>query len=190
LGVVGWLLGFYTAMFEEVSEECGGFGLQHAAVCGEGMVEACVGGGVMEGTGVPGLPIWGGVDEAREAGGVGCSGAHGAGLQGRVEGAADEAPGAEMGGGPPDGQEFGVGGGISLSLAFVGGDGQDLCSPGDDGAHGGLALSGGFAGGREGPAHHGEVLFGVLFKFSRHAADNSREMVWEAELPMWGLLGR
>jgi hypothetical protein len=144
---MGWSLGFYPAVFEEVFEEFGGFGLQHAAMCGEGMVEAGVGGGVMEGTGVSCLPIWGGVDQAGEAGGVGCSGAHGAGLQGRVEGAAGEAPGAEVSGGPLDSQEFGVGGGIFPSLAFVSGDGQDLPSPSDDGSDGDFALFGGFPGG-------------------------------------------
>jgi hypothetical protein len=63
------------------------------------MVKAGVGGEVIEGTGGAGFGIWGGVDEAAYTGGVKGAGAHRAGFEGSVEGAAGEAPGSEYFGG-------------------------------------------------------------------------------------------
>jgi hypothetical protein len=105
---------------------------------------------------------------------LGGAGAHGAGFQGGVEGAAGEAPAAQGRGGLADREEFGVGGRVFGGLALVGGDGQDLPFSGDHGAHGGLALFGGARGGEQGAAHHGQVRGGLIFV---HRADDSREMV-------------
>lgn len=118
------------------------------------MVEAGVFGDAVEGSGVAGFGVRGGVDEAGEACGVDGAGAHRAGLEGRVEGAAGETPAAEPCGRPSDREEFGVSGGVTGRLAFVGGHGEHLLPAGHDGAHGHLASGGGLTGGFERPAHH------------------------------------
>jgi hypothetical protein len=77
---------------------------------------------------------------------VGGAGAHGARFQGGVEGTACQSPASGSGGCPTDGEEFGVGCRITCCLALVGGDGQDLLSPGDDGPDRDLTLFGGLLG--------------------------------------------
>lgn len=71
-----------AAFFEEVAEEGGGFGFEEAAGNGEGMVEAGIGGEVVEGTGCAGFGVGGGVDEAADAGGVEGARTHGARFEG------------------------------------------------------------------------------------------------------------
>ena len=87
------------------------------------MIEAGVGGGIVEGAGVSGFRIRGRVDQARETTCVGGAGTHGAWLQGGVEGAARQSPATSDGGSTTDREELGVGGGIPCSLALVAGDG-------------------------------------------------------------------
>ncbi len=87
------------------------------------MIEAGVCRKVVEGAGGACFGIGGGVDEAIYTGGVEGAGAHGAGFEGNVEGAAGETPASELVGGAADGEEFGVGCRVSRSLALVvGGD--------------------------------------------------------------------
>ena len=88
------------------------------------MVEAGVCGKVVEGAGGACLGIGGGVDEAVYAGGVEGTGAHGAGFEGDVEGAAGETPASELVGGAAYGEEFGVGGRVFRGLALVVGGGE------------------------------------------------------------------
>jgi hypothetical protein len=84
--------------------------------------------------------IRGRVDQTRETACVGGAGAHGARFQGGVEGTACQTPASGSGGCPTDGEEFGVGRRIPCCFALVGGDGQDLPSPSDDGPDGNLTL--------------------------------------------------
>jgi hypothetical protein len=75
---VGTSFGFVAAVAEEVAEEGGGVFCEEAILNDDGVVEAGIGRGVMEATGVAGFGIGGSEDQAREAGGVGGAGAHGA----------------------------------------------------------------------------------------------------------------
>ena len=84
--------GVPAAIFEESTQHFCGFGLEEALLDGDRVIEAGVGGGVVEGPGVTGLGIRGRVDEAVHTGGVGGAGAHRARFQGGVEGAAGEPP--------------------------------------------------------------------------------------------------
>ena len=143
----------FAAVLEEITEQTGGFGLEEAPFDDDGVVEAGIGGDVVEGPGVTGLRVGGGVDETVYTGRVGRAGAHGARFQGGVEGTAGEAPPARSFGGLADGEELGVGGGISGGFALVGGDSEDLLSPGDHGADRDLAPPGGALGGEQGAAH-------------------------------------
>ncbi len=166
--------GFLAAIFEESAEQFGGFGFEDAFIDGNTMVEVVVGGYVVEAACVTGLGIRGSVDEAIDAGGVGGAGAHGAGFEGRVEGAARQAPAARGGGGAADSEEFGVGRGVSRGLALVGGDGQDLPSSRDDGPHGDLAALGCALCCFEGAPHHGQVRGAEIFGFCAHGVDDSK----------------
>ena len=185
-----WRLGAAAAFFEEGAEEGGGFGLEDAAFCGECVVEAFVGGDVVEGTGGAGFGIRRRVDEAAYAGGVEGPGAHGAGLEGGVEGTTAQAPAPQPLGGASEGEELGVGGRVPGRLALVVGRGEDFVAPRDDGADGHLAPAGGLFGLFEGVAHEAQVAGGVrlagffrrvaggfvrgfAFKFFGHEADNS-----------------
>ena len=162
--------GAFAAVFEEGAEQVGGLSLEEAAVHGEGVVQAGVPGGVVQGSRVAGLGVGGGVDEACQAGGVGGAGAHRAGFEGGVEGAAGEAPAAQGPRGFSDGEELGVGGGVAGGLAFVGGDGEDLLSPGHHGPDGDLPPAGRLLRGEQGAAHHGQVGLGGGGSWSlRHA---------------------
>lgn len=125
------------------------------------MVEAFVGGDVVEGAGGACFGVRGGVDEAVYAGGVEGAGAHGAGFEGGVEGAAAEAPAPELFGGAAEGEELGVGGRVLGHLALVVGGGEDLVAARDDGADGDLALAGGLFCFFEGVAHEAQVAGGV-----------------------------
>ena len=128
----------------------------------EGVVEAGIGRGVVEGAGVTGFRVGGREDQAREAGGVGGTGTHGAWFEGGVESAAGQAPATKGGGGATNCQQFGVCRGVPGSLALVGGDGQDLPSPGDHGPDRDFPFIGGIPSGEQGAAHHHEVGFGKL----------------------------
>src|ERR671921_1165962 len=156
-GGFGGLSGSPATILEEVAKQCGGPFFEKAAFDDEGMIEAGVGGGIVKGAGVSGFGIRGRVDQTRETACVGGAGAHGARFQGGIEGAASKSPPSGSGGSPTDGEEFGVGRRIPCRLALVGGDGQDLLSPGDDGPDGDLTLFGGLLGGEQGAAHHDEV---------------------------------
>ena len=60
----GALFGLMAAIFEEVAEQCGGFGFEEAAFDEDGVVETGIGGGVVEGACVSGFGILGRVDQA------------------------------------------------------------------------------------------------------------------------------
>lgn len=170
----GGLSGSLATIQEEIAEQCGGSFFEKAAFNDEGMIEAGVGGRVVEGTGVSGFGIRGSVDQTRETACVGGAGAHGAWFQGGVEGAACQSPAACDGGCLTDREELRVGGGIPCGLALVGCDGQDLPSPGDDGPDGNLTLLGGILSREYGAAHHGEVgLRRIVCQWLRHEADDS-----------------
>src|SRR5215210_6136612 len=154
-GSFGSLSGSPATILEEVAEQCGGSIFEEAAFDDEGMIEAGVGGGVVEGTCVSGFGIRGRVDQTRETASVGGAGAHGARFQSGVEGVACQSPAASGGGCATDSEEFGVGGRIPCSLTLVCGDGQNLLSPGDDSSHRNLAVFGGLLSGEHGAAHHG-----------------------------------
>jgi hypothetical protein len=115
--------GTSATILEEVTEQCGGSLFEKAAFDAEGMIEAGVGGSIMEGAGISGFGVGGCVDQTRETAGVGGAGAHGAWFQGDVEGTACKSPASEGGGCAADREELGVGGGISCCLTLVGGDG-------------------------------------------------------------------
>jgi hypothetical protein len=166
--------GASATILEEVTEQSGGSLFEKAAFDAEGMIEAGVGGGVVESAGVSGFGIGGRVDQAGETACVGGAGAHRAWFQGGVEGAACKSPASDGGGCPADGEELGVRGGISCCFALVGGDGQYLPSPGDDGPDRNFTLVRGILGGEQGAAHHGDVsLRGILCQWRRHDADDS-----------------
>ena len=88
---------------------------------------------------------------------MGGAGAHGARFECGVEGTVGQAPAAKGGGGPPEGEEFGVGCGIPCGLTLVGGDGEEIFSPGDYGPYGDLTPPGSGLCGEEGAAYHGEI---------------------------------
>ena len=144
-----------ATILEEVAEQAGGFGFENAAFDEDSVVEASVGGDIVEGASVSGFGIRGRVDQTRETGCVGCACAHWARLQGGIEGTAGQAPAACSFGCPTDGEELSVRGWVACSLALVGGDGQDLPSPGNDGPYRNLALTSSVFRGKQGAAHHG-----------------------------------
>jgi hypothetical protein len=150
----GDLTGSLTAILEEDAELCGGYFFEKPGFDEEGVVEAGIGGDVVESAGVSGFGIGGRVDQTRETACVGGAGAHGAWFQGGVEGASGQAPASNSGGCTTDRKKFGVGSGVSGSLTFVGGNCQDLPSPGDDSPDGNLALFGRALSGEQGQAHH------------------------------------
>lgn len=80
-----------------------------------------------------------GVADAVEARHEGRAGTHGAGFFGDVEGAAFEAPAAEVAGGLGEGEHFGVGGGVLVALDGVVGGGDDFAGAHDDAADGDFA---------------------------------------------------
>jgi hypothetical protein len=127
---------------KEVAEQGGGPLSEETAFDEKRVVEAGICGDVMKGAGVSRFGVGGRIDQTGETAGVGGAGAHGAWLQGGVEGATAQAPAARSGGGATDREEFGVGGGVSGSLAFIGGDGQNLSSPRNNGPDGYLPLLG------------------------------------------------
>src|SRR5215203_4666562 len=112
----GVLSGLAATILEEVAELRGGSFFEKAAFDEEGVVEAGVGGDVVEGPGVSGFGIRGRVDQSRETACVGGARAHGTRLQGGVECASCQSPAAGGGGCATDRQEFGVGGGIPGGL--------------------------------------------------------------------------
>src|SRR5829696_10558390 len=122
VGSFGSLSGSPATILKEVAEQCGGSFFEKAAFDDEGMIEAGVGGGVVQGACVSGFGIRSRVDQTRETACVGGAGAHGAWFQGGVEGAACQSPAARGGGCTTDRQKLGVCGGIPSSLALVGGD--------------------------------------------------------------------
>jgi hypothetical protein len=171
-------LWFVATLFEKDAEEGCGFVLQDSGGVGVGVVQAGVGREVVESARGACFGVWGGIYEAAYAGGVQGTGAHGARLEGSVEGTVGEAPATELLGSAAEGEELGVGGRVSGSFALVVGGRDDFLSPGDHGADGDLALFGGLRGFFEGAAHHCEVSGGRFvvvfwFKFFGHGADNS-----------------
>src|SRR5215211_5053056 len=189
-GRFGGLSGFPATILEEVAEQCGGSIFEKAAFDDEGMIEAGVGWSIVEGACVSGFGIRGRVDQTREAACVGGAGAHGAWFQGGVEGAACQSPAACGGGCAADREEFGVGGGISCSLALVCGDGQDLLSPGDDGPDRNLTLVCSILSGEQGAAHHGEVgLRRIVCQLRRHEADDNSPSFFVVVAPERAKLG-
>jgi hypothetical protein len=154
---------------EKVAEQYGGSFFEKAAFDEEGVIESGIGVDAVEGASVPGFGVGGRVDQTGETACVGGAGAHGAWLQGGVEGAACQAPAACGSGCVTDREEFGVGGGISGSLALVGGDGKDLLSPGDDSSDRDLSPFGCVFRGEQGTAHHSEICFrSIVCQWRRH----------------------
>src|SRR5215212_5923565 len=187
-GGFGSLSGSPATILKEVAEQCGGSFFEKAAFDDEGMIEAGVGGGIVEGTCVSGFGIRGRVDQTRETACMGGAGAHGAWFQGGVEGAVCQSPAARGGGCTTDGEELSVGGGIPCSLTLVCGDGQNLLSPGDDSSDRDLALFGGLLSGEQGAAHHGDVgLRRIVCQWRRHEADDSS--LWPSLMLLWMELG-
>jgi hypothetical protein len=146
-GGFGCLFWSPATILEEVAEQCGGAFLEKAAFDDEGMIEAGIGRGIVEGACVSGFGIRGRVEQARETACVDGAGAHGARFQGSVEGTAGKSPAACGDGCATDREEFGVGGGIPCSLTLVCSDGHDLLSPGNDGPDRNLTLFGGLLSG-------------------------------------------
>lgn len=93
------------------------------------------------------------VEDLSDAGDDECTGAHGAGLFGDVEGAFVEAPVADGVGGLGDGEDFGVGGGIVGAARLVVGGGDDLAFVLDDGSDGDFVFFPGFNGFVVGEGH-------------------------------------
>lgn len=155
------------------------------------MVQAGVGREFVEGAGSPGFGVRSSVDESAYAGGMECAGAHGAGLEGGIEGTAGEAPRLELPRSAAESEELGVGGRVSGGLAFVVGGRYNLFTPDNHGAHGDLASFGCLCSFFEGAAHHYkvfcsgsggwtgraqgsiEIVVVFRFKFFGHGADNS-----------------
>jgi hypothetical protein len=93
-GGLGGFSGTPATTLEEVAEQCGGSFFEKAAFDDEGVIEASVGGSIVECACISGFGIRGRVDQTRETARVGGAGAHGAGFQGGVEGAACQSPAA------------------------------------------------------------------------------------------------
>ncbi len=147
--------------------------MQDSAGVGVGVVEAGVGGEVVEGTGGACFGIWGGIDQAAYAGSVEGAGAHEARLEGGIEGTVGEAPAPRASGGATESEEFGMGGRVFRDLALIVGSGQDLFSPGDHGADGDLAQFGGTRSLFEGTAHKPQIPGSFGFEFFVHGSDDS-----------------
>jgi len=93
-----------AAIFEEITEQFGGFGFKDTPFDGDCVVESVICWDIVKRSGVTGFRVGGSVDEAVQARGVSGAGAHGARFQGRVEGAAGEPPAAQSRGGLADGE--------------------------------------------------------------------------------------
>lgn len=144
------------------------------------MVEAGVGGDVVEGSRGSGLGVGSGVDQARDAGGVGGSGAHRAGFERGVERAAGEPPGAEGFGGAAEREYLGVGRGVGRRFTLVGGYGENLPVLGNQRADGYLSSRCRFGGGAKGAAHEIRVCFidATVFKLFEHNPIIATRKTW------------
>ena len=101
-----------------------------------------------------GFGVVGGVDEAGDAGVEDGSGAHGAGFEGDVEGAAGEPVVRERKAGLTEGYDLGVGRGVAVTEDSVLAAADDLVVIDDDGTYGDFAFQFGGAGFGDGEAHH------------------------------------
>ena len=112
-----------------------------------------------QGSGGSGLGLPGAEDDAVDARGEDCSGAHGAGFEGDDERAAAQAPGAEGSAGFAQGDDFGVTCGIVVGLAAVPSSADDVAvGVDDDGSDGDVSRLAGAVGQEEGLAHCFAVL--------------------------------
>ena len=105
------------------------------------------------------LGVVGGVDKAGDARMEDGSGTHGAGFERDVEGAVCEAVVAKMKAGLAEGDDLGVGGGVTVSEDAVLAATDDLVSVDDDGAYGNLAVGFGVIGFCDCFAELGFVVF-------------------------------
>lgn len=110
--------------------------------------------------------IAGGEDEACDARMEYGSGTHGAGFKGAVEGAAGEAIVRERAAGFPEGDDFGMGGGVvgAEDLVVAAGDHVE-CRRDDDGADGDFTCGLGGVGFGDGEAHEVEVGGGGCHRY-------------------------
>ena len=117
----------------------------------------------------PGFVLTGPVAHTGDAGVDDGPGAHGAGLQGDVQGAPGEPPGAHSGTGHVDGLHLSVGGGPAVRLPAVAAPADDVPLLGDDdAAHGHVSLGDAGFGLLQGLLHvflvgHVKVLSGEKF---------------------------
>src|SRR5690606_4335902 len=104
---------------EEPGEQGGAFLGQEAAPDDSPVIQATIGGQSKEGIPGPSLGIGGTVDYQREASLHDCPGAHRAGLQGGVEAAAIESPGAQGMSGQGHCESLGMSSGVGERLSQV-----------------------------------------------------------------------
>jgi hypothetical protein len=142
-----------AAFAEEGAEEAGAFVGEDAGGDGHLVVEAGMVEDLEDGTGCAGLGIGGSANEAAEAGVDHGAGAHGAGFEGDIEAAVEEAVVADGGGGGAEGDHLGVGGGVAVAEDAILAAREDFAVADDDGADGDFAGVGGGAGFSEGLAH-------------------------------------
>lgn len=143
-----------SVFFEEVLEEGGAFVAEDAAVDFDGMVEFLVAEDVVDTADGACFFFPGSHDEGGNSGKEDSASAHEAGFEGDGEGAVVESPGAEVLGGLADGDDFGVGGGVSIGFAAVVADADDGAGGvGDDGADGDVVVGGSVVGLGEGLQH-------------------------------------
>lgn len=139
---------------EELPEKSGGLFGEQTRADGDGMVEVRIPRDTVEGPGVTSFRVRGGVDEAVYPGRMSSSGAHRAGLEGRVERASREPPTAETLGGPADGEQLCVSGRVVRSLPLVRCDRDHLPVPRHHRPDRDLTSSGGLSRGPQRKSHH------------------------------------
>jgi hypothetical protein len=145
---------------EEVGEEGAAFGLEDAADDFDAMVQEGVPGEVQEGAAGAGLGVVGAEDESGDPSQDEGTGAHGARLEGDIEGAVVQAPGSEGPSGEFQGDAFRMCGRIVRSFSEIEGLGDDLPMPNDERSNGDFAEGDGILGEGEGVAHPVQVGFG------------------------------
>ena len=155
--------GLATAGSEECLKDCGGFAGEDAGYHLDLVIEAGVGAEAEEGVDGAGFGVGAAVDEAREAGLDDGARAHGAGFEGDVEGAVEEAPALEGFAGLAQGDDFGVGGGIVVGFAAVEAAADDARGfagrvMDNESADGDFARSGGLAGEDKSVGHPARII--------------------------------
>lgn len=127
------------------------------------MVEVRVLRDTVKGPGITSFRVRGGVDEAVYPGRMSSSGAHRAGLEGRVERASREPPTAETPGGPANGEQLCVSGRVVHGLPLVRCDRDHLPVPRHHRPNRDLTSSGGLGRGPQRKSHHRQVSSAHVF---------------------------